>query len=308
MAKEKEKHNEFLTKEQELALGGNIQNMLKAKEKLENTENTFTKEEHQELNNIIELGEESLDTLVQANMRLVYDRARVFKNRYPAAPELSDLIQEGMVGLMNAAYKYHPDRGNKFSTVAYYWIIQAIGRGTNKTGRIVRLPENRIADFMKMLKIAARYEEDNLSQGEIDEIIMNEMGLTRIEMMNIRNAEGRAASLNKRISFEGGQSKELIEVIGEKNTTEASEDSVMKNEMTNILNETLSKFDPMTRDIIASSFVIDGITDEVLSPIQVRKKYDITAGKYKRILNNSLDEIKKTFDNLGVSFTDFIDQ
>lgn len=79
--------------------------------------------------------------LVQSQLRLVvhlckryYKRARKFNL------SIDDLIQEGILGLIHAAHKYDPDRGTRFSTYSYYWIIQKIRRYFDQFGRTIRIP------------------------------------------------------------------------------------------------------------------------------------------------------------------------
>jgi len=296
--------SKHLTKEVELELGGKIQAMISAKDKLSESNNP---EDIANLNLIIEDGKQALDKLINANTGLVYDRARIFKSKFPAAPDLEDLIQEGMTGLVTAAYKFDPNLENKFSTVAFYWVSQAIGRGTNKNGRLVRLPENRIADFMKMSKISNRYESHDLSQAQLDEKIKQETKLSSVEIADIRAAALTPASLNKVISSENGSTKELIDFVGEDNAQEAAEDNFLKTEMSSILMDIMNSLTEVERNVIASSFSMDGIVDEVLTPKLVREKYSLPPSRFKKILNNSLVKIKMELKDYDVSFTDFIE-
>jgi RNA polymerase primary sigma factor len=75
---------------------------------------------------------EARDRLITANLRLVVDIARRYTGR---GVELLDLIQEGNIGLMNAARGFNPEKG-RFSTWAYWWICQRIGRALEKSGAI----------------------------------------------------------------------------------------------------------------------------------------------------------------------------
>lgn len=79
----------------------------------------------------------SRQRMMEANIRLVMSIAR----RYTCKSlTFEDLIQEGIIGLLEAIKKFDPTRGNRFSTYATYWIRQAIVRAIEKQDRLIRLP------------------------------------------------------------------------------------------------------------------------------------------------------------------------
>ncbi len=77
------------------------------------------------------------DLLVNSNLRLVINFAKKFQGM---GVPLSDLIQEGNIGLMRAAEKFDPSLGHKFSTYAAWWIRQGFIKAVKKQGKVIRLP------------------------------------------------------------------------------------------------------------------------------------------------------------------------
>lgn len=95
-------------------------------------------EEERELGRRVQQGDpEARLILAEANLRLVVKIARQFRF---AKFSLSDLVQEGNLGLLEAVEKFDPDKGCRFSTYACWWIRQAITRAIANKGRTIRLP------------------------------------------------------------------------------------------------------------------------------------------------------------------------
>lgn len=302
--------NNHLTKDQELELGRVIQTSLRAKEilALKKTDDGYNlmPVDEGKLETLIKDGAAARESLIMSNLGLVWSRARANNAKYSSDLSLEDLYQEGVIGLMKALDKYDPALKNKFSTVAYYWIEQSIGRSVNKTGRLVRSPENRVQDRMNMNKMRANLEDSGLSQREIDQKIMKDLNLSISDFMSINAAAASTASLNKPISSEGGESKDLMDYVSDKNASETSEEVVVRNEIFSILNNKIAELTPIERDVIAASFMVEGLTEKRLSIREVREEHGITAQKFKRTLNEALNKIKRYFVDQGITSEDFL--
>jgi RNA polymerase primary sigma factor len=101
--------------------------------------------------------EQAIQELVRANLRFVISVAKKYQNR---GVSLSDLIQEGNVGLVTAARKFDPEQGVKFISYAVWWIRQAILSALANQGRAVRVPLNRASDLAKIFRERERLKQE----------------------------------------------------------------------------------------------------------------------------------------------------
>jgi RNA polymerase primary sigma factor len=101
--------------------------------------------------------EEAVQELAKANLRFVISVAKKYQNR---GVSLTDLIQEGNVGLVTAARKFDPDQGVKFISYAVWWIRQAILASLANHGRAVRVPLNRASDLARIFREKERLKQE----------------------------------------------------------------------------------------------------------------------------------------------------
>ena len=111
--------------------------------------------------------EGALSELVQANLRFVVSVAKQYQN---LGLPLSDLINEGNLGLMTAARRFDGSKGFKFISYAVWWIRQAILQALAEQSRIVRLPLNRIGELTKVNKCLTRLEQRLGRAPEVEEV------------------------------------------------------------------------------------------------------------------------------------------
>ena len=100
---------------------------------------------------------EARQSMIEHNLRLVVSIAKLYLGR---GVPLSDLIEEGNLGLMHAIDKFEPERGFRFSTYATWWIRQSVERALTQQGRVIRLPINVVRELQQVLRARRSLEND----------------------------------------------------------------------------------------------------------------------------------------------------
>lgn len=120
------------------------------------------------------VSEKAKEKLIKHNLRLILKQLNPYIAR---GVEIADLVQEGCIGFLRGVEKYDPDREPpiKLSTYVTWWIKQKMGRGIEKTSKVVKIPANRLKDINTLNKYYKNFTE---SQGrppnsrELSQIMM----------------------------------------------------------------------------------------------------------------------------------------
>jgi RNA polymerase sigma factor (sigma-70 family) len=153
----------------------------------------------EELQQLVEAGEQAQRRFVMANLRLVVSVARKYGR---AQMPLLDLVQEGNTGLIRAVEKFDYTKGFKFSTYGTWWVRQSISRGIAQQGRIVRLPVH-VAEQVNQVGAVRRTLERRLGRDpELDEIA-DEMGVDTERVLDLMRYGRDHVSLDAPVE-EGG--------------------------------------------------------------------------------------------------------
>ena len=155
--------------------------------------------------------EAALHRLINGNLRFVVSVAKQYQNQ---GLNLSDLINEGNVGLIKAAMRFDETKGFKFISFAVWWIRQSIILSLAEQGRIVRLPLNKIGLNNKINIARLNFEQQNErepSEEELSDIL--DIDLTEIKQM--------LASTQRSVSMDSplqdGEDGSLVDIMSNPN-------------------------------------------------------------------------------------------
>ena len=183
-------------------------------------------------------GERAKEKLVSANLRFVVSVAKQYQHQ---GLSLTDLIDEGNIGLIKAAQKFDETRGFKFISYAVWWIRQSILQAIAEQSRIVRLPLNQVGALNKINHEINRFEQEHHRQPSVAELAE----MTRLDEEKIGQsmmADGHHVSIDA--PFQDGEDNCMLDVMpsGEDSRTDRQVDhESMALELNSVLNKVLKE-------------------------------------------------------------------
>lgn len=230
-------------------------------------------------------GEEAKDKLVTANLRFVVSVAKQYQHQ---GVPLSDLINEGNLGLMTAADKFDETRGFKFISYAIWWIRQSILQSIAEYSSIVRRPQSQIAISNKIKNATNEFIQKYQrypSAEELSDIISLE--IDKIE--KAIQAEAHVASIDAPITDdEGTTMADMISSSSEYASDRKVDYDSMCNDLMQVLTSILNERE---RIIVIQSFGI-GCPERGLDAIG--NDLGLTRERVRQIRERGLDKVRKS--------------
>ncbi len=160
----------------------------------------LTREQEQELGKLILKGDQSArDALVQANLRFVVSVAKGYARKTDAP--IMDVINQGNLGLIEAANRFDSERGRKFITYAVWWIRHAILKGMAEQSGAMRLPLNKTGAIRRMWRTLERLRQET-GREPTDKEIADEMGLKPHAIAELKKLSISSLSLDAPLALD----------------------------------------------------------------------------------------------------------
>lgn len=248
----KGKKNEY-TKAEELELGHKVQLGLAAKTELDSIEpSSSNKDKIKELQEIIHDGQTAHDELFMSHIDLANNLARQIHEKTSTRYSLSDIMQDAYIGLSEAIDSYDPSKNCRLSTYAFWKISKIISITINKM-RPVRLPENKMGDYLHIVKAEEKFlsTNKNPTDEELLQYVMKVTKLSKETIYLIKTNMLGAISLNLPINEDGTEFSNLIEDKSD------NQSMLIEND---VLFSLINKLSPKERNIIAFEFRVGSST------------------------------------------------
>jgi len=245
----------------------------------------ITPEKEKELGALAQLGdEEAIQELARANLRFVISVAKKYQNR---GVSLTDLIQEGNVGLVTAARKFDPDQGVKFISYAVWWIRQAILASLANQGRAVRVPLNRASDLARIFREKERLKQELRREPTAEELsVATDLTPELVESLQTLNA----AEIRLDAPIGDSEDSQLVERF----ITEEAAEPEMEVEgrlLSEAISEALETLEPRDAKVLRLYFGLEGEREHTLE--EIGNMLGVTRERIRQLRDRALRRLRE---------------
>ena len=247
----------------------------------------LTPEEEVDLAKRIKQGDQvALEKLTKANLRFVVSVAKQSQNQ---GLSLSDLINEGNLGLIKAAQRFDETRGFKFISYAVWWIRQSILQALAEQSRIVRLPLNKVGSLNKINKAFSELEqtfEREPSPEELAELLE----ITSDEVETTLGVAARHVSMDA--PFVEGEDNSLLDVLENNSMPGTDQHLEYADSLRREIERSLSTLTDRQCDVIKLYFGIG--VEHPMSLEDIGEKFGLTRERVRQIKDKAINKLRAT--------------
>ncbi len=253
----------------------------------------ITADEEVELAKRIKEGDrQALERLTKANLRFVVSVSKQYQNQ---GLTLSDLINEGNLGLIKAAERFDETRGFKFISYAVWWIRQSILQALAEQARIVRLPLNKIGNINKINRAYSELEQKFERPPSADELA-EMLDCTPHEVKQSLSQNGRHISMDAPLVEGDDSSSSMYDVMGSKDSLPSPESNLVMESLRCDIRQSLKSLTPRESEVVSMFYGLEGKMP--LSLEEIGDRFDLTRERVRQIKEKAIRRLKHTSKNV----------
>jgi RNA polymerase primary sigma factor len=245
----------------------------------------LTPEEEVDLAKRIKMGDQAaLEKLTKANLRFVVSVAKQYQNQ---GLSLSDLINEGNLGLIKAAQRFDETRGFKFISYAVWWIRQSILQALAEQSRIVRLPLNKVGSLNKINKAFSELEQEYEREPSPEELA----DMLEIPTEEVETTLGVAARhVSMDAPFVEGEDNSLLDVLENNSTPDTDQELDYNQSLRREIERSLNTLTERQCDVIKLYFGIG--VEHPMSLEDIGEKFGLTRERVRQIKDKAINKLR----------------
>jgi RNA polymerase primary sigma factor len=248
----------------------------------------LTKDQERELAERVQNGDpEAFEHLVASNLSFVVKVASEYRN---LGLPLEDLLNEGNLGLIEAARRYDPSKGTKFITYAIWWIRKSILKALAEQVNLVRVPTYQMKKIRELRETERALRKElgrNPDRGELSDRL--DTSVKKVDQ--VMQVQGREMSLDDTI---GKEKKTPVSDYLVDRDTESPEDRILKHEGTSLVTSALKHLKEQERVVIKHRFGLDGCA--VLTLKEIGEKMGVSRERVRQIETQAKTRLRRLFN------------